>query len=123
MDGQMPEGITQGLVDYAIALPNQRNKVKWCIMTEQFILKDDALINYSPAEREMFTLLSSQPRDSKTIAQLRYSRRQTPYHGRQIVIGVLKSLVRKTKRNREPFRIMHTKRSGPIPMSFWIEAR
>lgn len=87
-----------------------------------FTLSDAGRVGYSPAERRVFSLLRGEPRDSKAICLLHYGRvREMPFNGRRIVIGALMSLVRKTRANREPFRIAHTARSGPIPMSFWLE--
>jgi hypothetical protein len=87
-----------------------------------FTLRSDARVRYSPAEREVFALLRESPRDSAVISRLRYGTNGAmPFNGRKIVIGALRSLVRKARVNGEPFRIAHSRRSGPIPMSFWLE--
>lgn len=88
-----------------------------------FNLTDNGTVAYSPYEREIFKLLGTEPRDTRTIAKLRYKKEAPPFYVRQVVVGALKSLARKAKHNREPFRIAHTKRSGSIPMSFWLEQK
>lgn len=84
-------------------------------------LSDDGAVKYSPGEKKIFTLLPAKQKTTSDIAIDYYGKGKVPYHGRQIVVGLLSSLQRKVRLNREPFRIMKTKRSGPIPMSFWVE--
>lgn len=84
-----------------------------------FTLRSDGRVGYSPAERRVFGHLCLERLTSEEISRLHYGRNM-PYNGRRIVIGLLRSLVRKTRHNREPFRIGHTDRAGPHSMSFWL---
>lgn len=88
----------------------------------RFELRSEKVVGYSPQERALFALLREEPRDSETISKLYYNG-SMPYHGRRIVSTTLRELVHKVERNRESFRIIRSKRSGPIPMSFWLEAK
>jgi hypothetical protein len=44
-------------------------------------------------------------------------------HGRVRIVGALNSLMYKARVNREPFRIRREERSGPHPISVWLEAK
>jgi len=82
-------------------------------------LSSEPRYSYSPKEKEVFKLLATKPRTSVSIIEQMYE--DPPLNGRQIIIGVLKSLQQKVKMNREPFMIERTERAGPIPVSFWIK--
>lgn len=73
----------------------------------------------------MFALLPKGKNKNKItstkITDRYYGKGNIPLNGRKIVIGLLSSLKRKVTMNRESFKVMKTKRSGPLPMSFWIE--
>ena len=81
-----------------------------------FILRNNG-IRYSPAERRLFELMAKSRNavSSKALAQ--------KLHGRAIVVGTANSLIEKSRRNREPFRIQKTKRCGPHPIEYWVEKR
>jgi hypothetical protein len=89
-----------------------------------FILKSNGTINYTTGEREFFKLI---PRSGKItsaeIAEKKWPKGTMPFHGRKSVIGAMTNLIEKTNRNKEPFRILKTKRRGPHPMEFWLEER
>jgi hypothetical protein len=85
-----------------------------------FTLRKDG-IRYSPAERKLFGLLSTQQVTSKALAHRLHGTRAL--NGRATVISAAKSLIRKSQRNREPFRICKTKRAGPHPVAYWLERR
>lgn len=89
-----------------------------------FTLKRELHVGYSDGEQRLFALLPTpdNPRDTKTLVKLYYGK-QAPINANKILIGMLASLRRKVHHNREPFTIKNTKRSGPKPMSFWIERR
>lgn len=85
----------------------------------KFKLTSSGTVRYSPNEQRLFALLRKEPRDTGEISELHYNG-SIPFNGRKIIIGALMSLVHKVKANKEPFQIAHTKRQGPIPMSFWL---
>ena len=90
---------------------------------KKFDLKSGGPVDYSPGERTMFQLLTKKPsgQTTKELAGHYYKGRKTPFNGNKSVVDVLRRLQRKAKANREPFRILNTERSGPIPMLFWLE--
>ena len=82
-------------------------------------------VRYSPTEQRILALL---PEDgtklsSDEIIDLHYGKRKRPFNARQTVIGALRTLIRKSVKNREPFRICKSERKGPHPMKFWIERK
>lgn len=84
-------------------------------------------VKYSPTEQKLLGLLRhSLPRDTEALAGLLYGNngRSKPYHARIIVAAALRSLVTKTRRNRETFRIKqsHTG-SGATPITYWLSGR
>lgn len=87
-----------------------------------FTLRSDPKVNYSETEAAIMSLLGRRPLSSVEIARRHYNG-SGPYHGQKIVSGLLRSLVDKVDHNREAFRVAHTKRRGPHPMSFWLEER
>lgn len=94
-------------------------------MRKNFVLKDKASVGYSPNERVIFELLTACNGQGISTPELvkSFYKGKTPFYGRQIVVGLLSSIRRKAVANREPFRVVHTPRSGPIPMSFWLEEK
>lgn len=92
-----------------------------------FALTSKGVVKYSPGEQRIFRLLpkDGRPRTSAIITKLFYGMAldEVPIHGRKIVIGLLSSLMKKSDINSETFCVRKTRRSGPIPMSFWIEPR
>lgn len=78
-------------------------------------------INYSPNEQKVLKLLTARPQNSVTLCEKFYQPEKPPYYGRQIIIGLMSSLMRKTKLNKEPFKVHKSKRGGPHPISFWKE--
>lgn len=92
--------------------------------TMTFELKGNPPYPYSPGEQEVFRLLvrKMKGRTTKELTELFYRDRKRPYNDRKSVVGFARSLQDKVERNKEPFRILSTPRSGPIPMTFWLEA-
>lgn len=86
---------------------------------------------YSPSEKLLFELLprNGEPIDTETLTRKFYQKREgkalrdsdIPVHGRVIVNGTLKQLIRKIERNKEPFRLIHSGRAGPNSARVWIE--
>lgn len=93
-------------------------------MANKFKLKIDGKVKYSNGEQAAFKALSDKPRSSTVIIDKVYSNTTNePYNSRKIIIGVLKSLRAKMLANKEPFKLLSTERSGPNPMSFWLEGK
>lgn len=92
-----------------------------------FTLTSKGAVRYSPEEQRIFRLLPKDGRQRSSTAILNrfygVADQGPPFHKRKIVIGLLSSLMRKTDCNKEHFRVCKTKRSGPIPISFWLEPR
>jgi hypothetical protein len=77
-------------------------------------------IKYSPTEERLLELL---PRDGKhiTTKQLTakfYKGRIAPYHAQVYVGNAMRTLIDKTTKNREKFKL---KRQGTREIQFWIE--
>lgn len=82
-----------------------------------------SMMRYSGREQKFLALL---PKDGSKISSTRigdlfYGRATRPFHSRVIIIGVMRSLMRKVRHNREPFRVVKGPQSGPRPIEFWIE--
>lgn len=80
---------------------------------------------YSPAERKLFGLL---PKDgtfisSTKLMDLYYNGRRTPVHGRTAMNVSLKRLMQKVQQNREPFRVVRSKRKGTTPIEWQLRAQ
>ncbi len=81
-------------------------------------------IKYSKGEQLCFKALNDKPRLSTNIVDKVYYKGKTvPYNGQKIVVGMLASLRRKIVANKEPFKLLSTKRRGPHPMEFWLEGK
>jgi hypothetical protein len=79
-------------------------------------------IKYSPRERAIFMLLPQNGKSINTHSLIdRYYKKKAPVNARMCIIGAMRSLISKVQRNREPFRIKKSDRSGPHPMEFWVE--
>ena len=92
-----------------------------------FALKKENLkVRYSLGEQSLFALLpqSGAQVTSAILTKKFYgSRIEEVYNARKIIICMLASLMRKADFNKEPFRIKKTQRTGPIPISFYLEKR
>lgn len=84
-------------------------------------------IGYSPGERKVLELLpeagSGQATSTEITQKFYGGNGRIPFHGRKIVMGLIRSAEKKAKHNKEAFRIAATKRSGPHAISFWIERK
>lgn len=85
-----------------------------------FSLSDMATVRYSDGEKRLFALL---PQDGRkvTTRYLASTLHRRAITGRVRVVGTLRSLMLKTRDNREPFRIRREARNGPHPIGIWIE--
>ena len=82
-------------------------------------------IRYSKGEQRVFEVL---PKDGTKLDTVEltdrvYGRKQRPYNARQSILGTLKSLAAKAKRNKEAFTLNKSERTGPHPIQFWIEVK
>lgn len=84
-------------------------------------LNPDSKVRYSEGEKRLFALLGKEPLTSTIIAKKYYGRGEVPYHSRKIIIGLISSLQRKTKVNRETVRVAKSERKGPYPIEVWLE--
>lgn len=85
-------------------------------------LSESPPVPYSPAEKRLFRILSTGRKTTNAIMKTYYGGEAPTNARRSIAVG-LASLRRKVDRNREPFRIRTTQRSGPISMYHWVEPR
>ena len=80
---------------------------------------------YSKRERSVFKLL---PKDGKRISTKQlaakfYGHDDLHQNANVVIIGVMRSLIWKMEKNKEPLRIMKSARAGPHPLEFWLEKR
>jgi hypothetical protein len=80
-------------------------------------------VNYSKRETEVFRHLSKKRLTTTEITNKLYAKKEQPLYARQSVLMALVSLRKKIDKNREPFVLKKTKRSGPYPLQFWLEDR
>jgi hypothetical protein len=85
-------------------------------------LSEDKKVKYSPLEKRLFGQLQRTPKSTVDIAEAVYPVRDRPFNARQSVLGALNSLSKKIKQNREPFAVKKSRRQGPHPVNFWIDA-
>ena len=87
-------------------------------------LKSDGPVGYSKREHDLFALLKNgDVVNTKDIVKHYYRKKTLPFNKQKIILDAMTTLKRKVAANKEPFRIVSTKRSGPIPMSFWVEEK
>jgi hypothetical protein len=78
------------------------------------------MIKYSPSELRVLELLNSKPQSSTTLCEKYFQAGELPFNAQKIIIGVLTSLARKAKFNKDSFQVQKSKRAGPKPMEFWL---
>ncbi len=83
-------------------------------------LTSEGVVPYSEAERAAFKLLSSKKRT--TTSQVESLGKEDMFAANSL-IGVLSTLARKVEINKEPFRVMKSRRRGPHPSEHWLEKR
>lgn len=88
-------------------------------------LKDDdeAKVPYSKTERVAFSALpKGNPKSTSEILDKFYGG-EVPYHGRNVLNSLIRSLSKKISINQEPFRIEKSKRRGPHPTTVRVVHR
>lgn len=83
---------------------------------------NEAIVPYSASERATFNVLPRGDRPPATTSDLikkihGSDEDQVPYHARNVLNSTIRSLIRKTRINAEPFEIETSKRRGPHPMT------
>lgn len=88
-------------------------------------LTSGGAVSYSPAEKEVFALLSSKQQTTSSLVERRYTKRgePAPFHAKTSIVGIIRTLARKIDHNKEPFVLKTTARTGPRPMTCWLEKR
>ena len=82
-----------------------------------------AKIKYSPTEDAVLSILKDGNVISSADLAARHYGRKAPLNARNTIVGIVRSLTKKSKMNREPFTIKRFTRRGPHPIEFWIEER
>jgi hypothetical protein len=79
-------------------------------------------IDYSPQERRALAALqhSRVPLSTDELCERIYQGREKPWNARKAVTSVLRGLIEKVTVNREAFRIVKSKRSGPYQVEYRI---
>jgi hypothetical protein len=90
-----------------------------------FHLNDEGKLRYSPSERLVFDILNRKPSfpllSTEIISAFYKSKGQPPpYNCRQIVMGSVRSLVRKVELNKEPFKVQRIKEQGIKALSYQL---
>jgi hypothetical protein len=82
----------------------------------------DSHIGYSPLERKIFDLLPSVGKriSTKELTKKIYGSK-VPINGRVIISGTLRNLIKKTLKNKEPFKIASSGQRGPHSIEVWLE--
>jgi len=77
-------------------------------------------IEYSPTEKSLLDLLppGGKAISSEELVDRHYSGDEKPFNARQSIVTTMTSLIKKVEHNREPYRIIKAKRSGPYPMEY-----
>lgn len=82
--------------------------------------KEKNKIAYSEAEQKLLTLARKNREVTTDDLIACHYGRKVPINGRKIVVGVMRSLIEKTKKNREKFKIVKSPRKGPVSMTFTV---
>ena len=75
---------------------------------------------YAPNAERLLSLLDEHPKTTKALITLRYGMRP-PRTARQAINDGMRKLQKAVAYNGEPFRIVNTKRAGPIDISYCIK--
>jgi hypothetical protein len=79
-------------------------------------------MSFSPSEQKIYDILKGAKGKQLSTADLArryYAKREMPEHGRVIITGIVRALVKKTAR--QPIKVKRTARSGPNPIMVWVE--
>lgn len=100
------------------------HSVQWSLVMAKLKLKRNDLVKYSAAEEALFEILrshrGSKPLDTEELAK-KYYAGDVPINGRTIISGRIDKLIKKTRWNKETFKVCRSPRSGPISTTVWIE--
>ena len=88
----------------------------------KFKLQPDevAAVPYSKTERDTFAAVSKTKFESTSRLLEKIHDGSPPFHGRNVLNALIRSLIRKMSANGEPFEIERSKRRGPHPMMIKI---
>jgi hypothetical protein len=92
-----------------------------------YTLNEEAKLRYSLSERLVFQIIGRKPlpvSSSAVVAQYYKAKDvEPPYNCRPIVMGALRSLVRKVEINKEPFTIKRIKHQGNKVLEYQLVDR
>ena len=78
----------------------------------------------SPSELRLLILIPEDGARVTTAVLLRkYFGDHIPYHGRTIITGLIRGLVKKTELLDGAFRVFASERAGPKPIEVWVEKK
>lgn len=82
-------------------------------------------VAYSPSEEKLLDILKKhkEPVLSSDLCNEFYIGREKPWHAQQQIISTMRSLIKKSKHNKESFIIRKTDRNGPHPISFHFKSK
>lgn len=82
-------------------------------------------VKYSPTETQLLRLLPKGGRhiSSEELAKKLYRYNVSPFYARNVIVGMMRTLIIKVQKNKEPFRILKTERAGPTPTQYWIQEK
>jgi hypothetical protein len=86
-------------------------------------LKQTDLVRYSPLEKALFEIIRSHrgtPLNTAKLAEKFYDG-EIPLNGRTIISVTINALIKKTRWNKEEFKVCRSPRSGPNSTTVWIE--
>jgi hypothetical protein len=76
-------------------------------------------VEYSDADITLLGLLKSRPMSSVELADKYYMKHPPrPRTARQSIVSMMSSLIENVDLNKEPYKIVKAKRSGPNPMEY-----
>lgn len=80
-------------------------------------------IKYSPTEAALLKLLpaSGAKITVKELAEKYYRNKTMPFHGQIYIANAMRTLIIKTSKNRENFRLKRTPKAGPNEVHYWRE--
>jgi len=81
---------------------------------------NERCVDYSPTEKSLLALLPTGGKaiSSEELVDRHYEGDDKPFNARQSIVTAMTNLIKKVEHNREPFRIVKAKRSGPYPMEY-----
>lgn len=86
-------------------------------------LANNPQFKYSSAEKRLFSILSTTPKDTLELADAFFANQERPLFYREAINSALANMIRKVDANIEPFRIVKSRRRGPQPIEFHLAPR